>query len=117
MVKVFKKYTLNIFIVSAFFLSQIVSVHANYLRSNFQKEDADCVMKQVANVTSKAVATTTLYVPEINYGAKNGTPIEGKIEKVADPITIGMGFMFAGYAISFISSIIGWIRDIVSMFK
>ncbi|MCZ2158487.1 hypothetical protein NPX99_04245 [Bartonella sp. 220] len=118
MVKLFKNYMLNIFIVAAFFLSQIVSAHANYLKNISQKEDVtDYVLEQVATVTSTATNTTASYVPAVSYGTINGASIEGKVEKVVEPMTLGIGLLFAGYGISFISSIIGWIKDIVLMFK
>ncbi|VEJ45030.1 hypothetical protein [Bartonella vinsonii] len=118
MIKVFKNYVLNTFVVATFFLSQIVSAHANYLKNSSQKEDVtDYVLEQVATVTSTAVSTTAPYVPAVSYGTINGASAEGKVEKVVEPMTLGVGLLFAGYAISFVSSIIGWIKDIVLMFK
>ncbi|EJF98994.1 hypothetical protein MEI_00161 [Bartonella vinsonii subsp. arupensis Pm136co] len=118
MVKLFKNYVLNIFIVSAFFLSQVASVNANYLKNSSQHDDVtNCALEQVATVTSTTVSTTASYVPAVSYGTINGASIEGKVEKVVEPMTLGVGLLFAGYAISFVSSIIGWIKDIVLMFK
>ncbi|AGF75492.1 hypothetical protein [Bartonella vinsonii] len=118
MVKLFKNYMLNMFIVASFFISQIASAHANYLKNSSQNDDVtDCVLEQVATATSTAVKTTTSYVPTISYGTINEANIEGKVEKVLDPMTIGLGFMFIGYGLSIVSSIIGWIKEIVLMFK
>lgn len=112
MVKVFKNYVLSLFIATAFSLSQIASVNANYLKNSSQHEASS-----VFSVKQKAISMATLYVPSLNYEVGNKTAFEGKVEKVVEPLTVGVGIMVAGYAISFISSIIGWIKDIVLMFK
>ncbi|WP_375703340.1 hypothetical protein [Bartonella sp. AD13SXNS] len=118
MVKIFKSYVLSIFITSAFFLSQTINVNANYLKKEAPKEECSVVlMEQVKNVKSDAVSMTAFHVPSVSYRTENGTTFEGKVEKVVEPMTIGMGLLFAGYAMSFIGSIISWIKDIVLMFK
>ncbi|UNE54892.1 hypothetical protein [Bartonella machadoae] len=114
MVKLFNKYSLSVFIATAFFLSQVVNVHANYLSNSSQKEDTDCVIEQVTNVTYTTVDTTSLSVPAVSYETTNEAALEGKFEKVVDPITVGVGVLVFGYAFSFI---IGLIKDIVSIFK
>ncbi|WP_455481061.1 hypothetical protein V3564_01365 [Bartonella sp. B12(2025)] len=118
MVKIFKIYVLNIFIAATFFLSQVENVNANHLKNTPQKEDAaNYVIKQVKNVKSKAVGIATLYVPAVSYDADNKATVEGKVEKAADPLTIGMGILVTGYVLDLIGTIIGWVKDIVSMFK
>ncbi|WP_375619758.1 MULTISPECIES: hypothetical protein [unclassified Bartonella] len=118
MVRIFKNYILSIFIASAFFISQTVNVNANYLKNDTQKEEFSVFpMEQVKYAESNIVSTTAFYVPSVNYQTENGTIGKGKIEKVLEPMTIGVGLLFAGYAISFIGSIISWIKDIVLMFK
>ncbi|CAK01100.1 hypothetical protein [Bartonella tribocorum] len=118
MVKIFKNYVLSVFIASTFFLSQTVNVNANYLKNGSPKEEFSVpLMEQVKNAKSDAVSTTAFYVPSVNYKTENGTTFEGKVEKVLEPMTVGVGLLFAGYAMSFIGSIISWIKDIVLMFK
>lgn len=102
---------------TTFFLSQIVNVNANYLRNVSQNDVTDCITEYVKDTTSKVASTSASYIPAVNYETINGTIAEEKVEKVVEPITIGMGLLVAGYAISFISSIIGWIKDIVIIFK
>ncbi|PIT69408.1 hypothetical protein [Bartonella tribocorum] len=118
MVKIFKNYVLSVFIASTFFLSQTINVNANYLKNDAPKDEFSVpLMEQVKNAKSDVVSTTAFYIPSVNYKTENGTNFEGKVEKVLAPMTIGMGLLFAGYALNFIGSIISWIRDIVSMFK
>ncbi|WP_208433918.1 hypothetical protein [Bartonella taylorii] len=112
MVKVFKNYVLSILIATAFSLSQVANVNANYLKNSSQQETSS-----VFAAKQKAISMATLYIPSLNYEVGNKTTFEGKVEKVVEPLTVGMGIMIAGYAVSFISSIIGWIKDIVLMFK
>ncbi|UTO27751.1 hypothetical protein [Bartonella harrusi] len=117
MVKLFKKYSLSVFIATAFFLSQIANVHANHLKNSPQKKDVNYVIKQVANVTYTTVGTTSLSVPVVNYGTiyeDAEDAIEGKFEKVVANMTLALGFFAFGSVISFI---IGIIKDIVLMFK
>ncbi|EJF81990.1 hypothetical protein [Bartonella doshiae] len=114
MLKNFKKYVLSIFTFT-FFLSQIVNVNANYLRNISQQENSTISVIEKEN--NKAINMATLYASDFIYGVGNETTSEGKIEKVVDALTIGTGIMFAGYAINLIGMIIGWIKDIVLMFK
>ncbi|WP_375622819.1 MULTISPECIES: hypothetical protein [unclassified Bartonella] len=118
MVKIFKNYILSIFIASAFFISQTVNVNANCLKNDIPKEELSVLpMEQVKYAKSNVVSKTAFYVPSVSYQTENGTTGEGKIEKVVEPITIGIGVLSAGYAISLIGSIISWIKDIMLMFK
>ncbi|WP_375629493.1 MULTISPECIES: hypothetical protein [unclassified Bartonella] len=118
MVKIFKNYILSIFIASTFFISQTVNVNANYLKNDTPKEELSVFpMEQVKYAKSDVVSTTAFYAPSVNYQTEHGTIGEGKFEKVVEPMTIGMGLLFTGYAMSFIGSIISWIKDIVLIFK
>ncbi|GAA5099913.1 hypothetical protein [Bartonella acomydis] len=117
MIRIFRKYTCNTFIAAAFFLSQIVNVHANHLTDISQKEVTDYVMEYVKDTTSKIAGTSASYIPAVSYRTINETALEGKVEKVLEPMTIGIGFLAAGYVASFITSIIGWIKDLVIIFK
>ncbi|WP_455466511.1 hypothetical protein [Bartonella sp. B39] len=118
MVKIFKNYALSILIAYAFFLSQIVSVNANHLKNGHQKEViAGFLMEQVGNASSQAVTMVTFYAPILGYEVKNGDTVEGKIEKIVEPITVGTGILIAGHVVSFISAVIGWIKDILLMIK
>ncbi|WP_455482273.1 hypothetical protein V4P56_01175 [Bartonella sp. B35(2025)] len=53
----------------------------------------------------------SLHVPNLNYGVNNEDTIEGKIEKVLEPVTIGtFGLGVAtGYGSTVISALVGWI--------
>ncbi|WP_156850487.1 hypothetical protein [Bartonella refiksaydamii] len=112
MVKVFKNHVLSIFIAIAFSLTQVANVNANYLKNSSQQETTS-----LSAVKQKVISMATLYAHSLNYGVENKAIIEGKVEKVVEPLTIGFGLLAAGYAISFISSIIGWIKDMVLIFK
>ncbi|WP_330169537.1 hypothetical protein [Bartonella grahamii] len=118
MVKIFKNYILSIFIASTFFISQTVNVNANYLKNDTPKEELSVFpIEQVKYAKSDVVSTTAFYVPSVNYQTESGTTGEGKVEKVVEVMTIGMGLLFTGYVMSLIGSITSWIRDIVLMFK
>ncbi|WP_375611139.1 MULTISPECIES: hypothetical protein [unclassified Bartonella] len=118
MVKIFKNYILSIFIASTFFISQTVNVNANYLKNDTPKEELSVFpMEQVKYAKSDVVSTTAFYAPSVNYQTEHRTIGEGKLEKVFEPMTVRGGLLYAGYAISFIGSIINWINDIVLMFK
>lgn len=117
MVKLFKNYVLSFFIASTFFLSQTINVNANYLENTPPKEELSIPLMALKNAKSDTVSTTAFYTPSVSYQIENGTASEGKVEKVVEPITIVVGILAAGYGISFIGSIIGWIKDIVLMFK
>lgn len=113
MTKMFKKHVLNIFIMIVFFLSQIVNVNANYLKNNSQKENISISLKKQGN--KKAISMATLYVPDLNYGVENKATIEGKIEKVLEPITLGtFGVGVAiGYAATAVGILLGWIINLI----
>ncbi|WP_375650420.1 hypothetical protein [Bartonella sp. OT172YNZD] len=85
MIKVFKNYMLNIFIVIAFSLAQVVNVNANHSSNNLQREDASVI----SQVKEKVTHIASLYVPNLSYEAKNGTTVEGRVEKVAETVIIG----------------------------
>lgn len=114
MTKVFKNYILNIFIVTVFFLSQIINVHANDLKTISQKEDiAHCVMEK--NKATRIVAGNFL---DSNQKTNNITISEGKIEKIAELVTIGtfgVG-MALGYVSSTVGLFLGWIINKIVMF-
>ncbi|UNF40860.1 hypothetical protein MNL09_01365 [Bartonella krasnovii] len=117
MVKLFKNYVLSFFIASTFFLSQTINVNANYLENTPPKEELSIPLMALKNAKSDAVSTTAFYTPSVSYQIENMTPLEGKVEKVFAPMTIGKGLLFTGYAMNFIGSIITWIKDIVLMFR
>ncbi|WP_455479705.1 hypothetical protein V4B17_01225 [Bartonella sp. B23] len=118
MVKIFKNYVLGIFIAYAFFISQIVNVNANYLRNGHQKEDTFVfLMEQAGNAESQAINMTALYASTLDYEMENGAIIEGTVERVVEPITIGTGLLIAGHVVNLISAIIGWVKEILSMVK
>ncbi|WP_273760040.1 hypothetical protein [Bartonella sp. ML70XJBT.G] len=116
MTKMFKNYILNIFIVTVFFLSQIINVDANYLKNISQKEEiAHCVMEK--NKTSRIIAFDFL---NSNHKIKNKDNFEVKIEKVLEPVTIGtFGIGIAlGYASGTLGLLLGWfIKKIAMIFK
>ncbi|GAA5103475.1 hypothetical protein [Bartonella jaculi] len=118
MVKLFKNHVLSIFIVIAFFLSHVVNVNANHLRNSTQKEEIS--VSVIEQEIKKAMNMAALYIPGLNHGAENDAAIEGKIEKVLEPITIGVfGFgIAAGYAATAIGMFMGWIiKRIVSALR
>ncbi|WP_375622297.1 MULTISPECIES: hypothetical protein [unclassified Bartonella] len=104
MTKVFKNYILNIFIAIAFLFSQIVNANANHLNNSFQKENVS------VSVIEKATNMATLYISNLNYGVGNEATVEGKVEKVLEPITLGaFGIsILAGYGIGTIGIILAW---------
>ncbi|MET3589366.1 putative membrane protein [Bartonella silvatica] len=113
MVKIFKNYRLNIFILAIFFLSQTINVNANYLPHSLQKENISVTMIEQQ---SKAFNIADLYVSKFIYEEKNKDLSEGKIEKVFfEPITLGvfttlgaLGFgIFTGVVAAILSGIIG----------
>ncbi|WP_455482272.1 hypothetical protein V4P56_01170 [Bartonella sp. B35(2025)] len=119
MAKLFKNHVLGICISVAFFLSQIVSVNANYLKNNSQQSEIFTLI--VEQGRSKATSMTTLHAPSLNYEVENETIIEGKIEKVIGPITIGLlstagAFSFGcltGSVMAIVSAIIGWAIGVI----
>ncbi|GAA5099927.1 hypothetical protein [Bartonella acomydis] len=115
MIKILKNNSLNILIAAVFFFSQVINVHANYLKNHSQRESiAASVMEQgkkkVANITS------LFAVPNFTSEAKNESILEGKIENVFEPITLGffstvgaLGFGFiTGTIMAIFTGIIGW---------
>ncbi|WP_273787918.1 MULTISPECIES: hypothetical protein [Bartonella] len=118
MIKLLKNHMLSIFIMSAFFLSQVVNVHANYLQNNTHRENI--FVSAIEQKRQDAVHTVSLYSPILNLGVDNETTIEGKFEKVVEPLTLGtfgVG-MALGYASSTIGMFLGWIiGKIISYFK
>ncbi|WP_409361674.1 hypothetical protein ACRPOS_001615 [Bartonella heixiaziensis] len=111
MTKLFKNYILNFFIVVAFFLSQIVNVHANHLSTNSQREDVSVIEQ----TKKKAIYTAALYFPSLKYGVEHETPVEGKFEKVLEPVSIGIfGLGVAiGYASTAVGLFFGWLISII----
>ncbi|WP_455478589.1 hypothetical protein V3565_01600 [Bartonella sp. B10] len=119
MFKILKNNVLAIFISITFFLSQIINVNANYSKNNTHQSDIlALVMEQSSN---KAKNIDTLYVPNLDYGVENEAAIEGKIEKVFEPITIGIfstmgafgtGFL-TGSVMAAVSALIGWAIGII----
>ncbi|WP_455481060.1 hypothetical protein V3564_01360 [Bartonella sp. B12(2025)] len=117
MIKIFKIYVLNTFIVIVFFLSQIVNVNANYLKNNSQSNNISfSVMEQ----GRKKTVNMSAYVPGLIHEAENKAVTEGKIEKVLEPVTLGtfgLG-VFIGYASSATGMLIGLIvGKIVKLIK
>lgn len=112
MTKGLKTYILNIFIAISFLLSQVINVHANHLKNDAQWEAISLIEQEKKN----AVNIAALYVPNFTHGAKNESAIEGKFEKVFEPITLGffstigaLGFGFlTGSVMAIFSGIIGW---------
>ncbi|WP_455477313.1 hypothetical protein [Bartonella sp. B41] len=99
-----KNYVLNVFIVFAFFLSQIVNVQANYASNKLQKENF--YVSATEHKINKTVSMDALYVSNF---LDQGTENEGKIEKVVEPITIGaLGLgTLTGYVTSVVGMVIG----------
>lgn len=115
MIRIFKNNVLNIFIVVVFFLSQAVSVNANQSKNNDPKESIAVSIMEKGK--EKAVNIAALFVTDISHGAKNDVTVEGKIEKVFNPITLGiittegaiaLGAL-TGFSASIFSTAIGWI--------
>ncbi|WP_039760271.1 hypothetical protein [Bartonella queenslandensis] len=118
MIKILKNHMLSIFIMSAFSLSQVADVHANYLQNSNHRENI--FVSAIKQKRKDAIRTVSLYTPSLNHYVGNETTIEGKVEKVMEPITIGtFGIgMALGYASSTIGMFLGWIiSKIVSYFK
>lgn len=114
MVKMFKNHMLSIFIAIAFSFSQVANIHANHLRNTSQQESIPVSI--IEQGKKKAISITSLYIPNLNYGEENEATIEGKIEKVFEPITLGffttigaLGFGFlTGTVMGIITGILGW---------
>ncbi|KEC55378.1 hypothetical protein [Bartonella koehlerae] len=115
MVKVFKNHVFRVFIATFFSLSQIVSVsaHANPFRNSPQQENISVyIMEQEKK---KAINMAAFYIPSFTYEAKNESALEGKVEKVVEPITIGIfGIgMAIGYATTAVGLLFGWIINLI----
>ncbi|WP_019223470.1 hypothetical protein [Bartonella rattaustraliani] len=115
MVKVFKNYTLSVFIVLAFSFSQVVNVSANSLNNNSQKEEVS-----VFRIGSKKEKEIDIVAPSLSHftdGTKNEAAIEGKLEKVLESITIGnFGIgVIIGYASCTLGMLLGWIISKIIM--
>ncbi|WP_019219755.1 hypothetical protein [Bartonella florencae] len=114
MVKIFRKYTFSSFIVAAFFLSQIVNVHANDSTNIPQKGVTDCVMEQVKATAFKVSDAMASHLPAISYGTTNEIATEGKVEKVVEPIMAMAGIVAASYGINIVATITGMVLDIMA---
>ncbi|CDO46449.1 hypothetical protein AT246_01055 [Bartonella henselae] len=114
MVKVLKNQVFSIFIATFFSLSQIISTHASPLRNSPQQENISVsVMEQGKKI---AINMAAFYMPNFTYEAKNENAHEGKIEKVFEPITLGIfttvgalafGFL-TGSIMGIFTGILGW---------
>ncbi|MBX4336122.1 hypothetical protein [Bartonella raoultii] len=118
MYKIFKNYAFSVCIAITFLLSHIVNVNAHHLINVPKKESiAQHTTEQKNDLTYKAVRMAALYTPAVSHGQGNEAIIGGKIEKVVEPMSIAIGIMCTGYVISIITSVIGWVKDIVWIFK
>ncbi|MCZ2158488.1 hypothetical protein NPX99_04250 [Bartonella sp. 220] len=118
MTKILKNYILNIFIAIVFILSQVVNVHANHLSNNTQQEDVSVSLIEQAK--KKVTHMAALYAPNLNDGAKNEATVEGRVEKVLEPLTLGtFGLsVLAGYTTSIVGMFLAWmIKGITSFIK
>ncbi|CAF25869.1 hypothetical protein [Bartonella quintana] len=109
MKKLLKNYGLSILIASAFSLSQVANVHATHLRNSPQTVNTS--VSVIEQGKKQAINMAALYVPSLNHEAENEAAFEGKVEKVAESITLGnFGIgMLAGYGTGTISIFLGWI--------
>ncbi|WP_455478588.1 hypothetical protein V3565_01595 [Bartonella sp. B10] len=109
MIKIFKNYTLSVFMTMTLFFSHVVSTNANHLNNSYQRVDS--FISAIKQERSRAMSIAALYVPSLNYGVENETATEGKIEKVFEPVTIGaFGFgIAAGYGATTVGAFIGWV--------
>ncbi|WP_375703341.1 hypothetical protein [Bartonella sp. AD13SXNS] len=104
--------------MSAFSLSQIINAHAGYLQNNTHGENI--FVSAIEQKKQDAVHTVSLYSPYLNGGVDNETTIEGKFEKIVEPLTLGtFGIgMALGYASSTVGMFLGWIiSKIIYYFK
>ncbi|WP_375611138.1 MULTISPECIES: hypothetical protein [unclassified Bartonella] len=118
MINFFNNNMLIISMISVFYISQTVSVHANYLQNNIHREN---IFISVTEQNRKdAISTIALYTQNLNRCMENEITVEGKFEKVVEPLTLGafgMG-MALGYASSTIGMFLGWlISKIILYFK
>ncbi|PIT69409.1 hypothetical protein [Bartonella tribocorum] len=118
MIKSFKNYMLSIVIMSAFSLSQVISVHANYLQNSAHRESI--FVSVIKQKQQGAAHLVSLYIQNLNCDVENETTIEGKFEKVAEFVRIGnfgIGTVI-GYTSSVVGMFLGWIiSKIISHIK
>lgn len=115
MIELFKNYMLNIFILFAFFLSQVINVNANHLKNYPEIESFSVSVIEPEKKKTNNIATL-LYVPNFTDTGQNKAALEGKVEKVFEPITLGvfsmigaLGFGFlTGSIMATFTAIIGW---------
>lgn len=106
MIKMFKNYILNIFIVTIFLISQTVNVNANYSKNEAQKENI--AVSIIEQGKRKTVNVAALSMTDVSHEA-NDVATEGKIEKVVEFIRIGnLGIGVAiGYGVATVSTLLG----------
>ncbi|WP_156850488.1 hypothetical protein [Bartonella refiksaydamii] len=113
MMKVFKNYVLNIFIVFAIFFSHVMNVNANHMRNNPQEKNA--FISVTEQERKKTTYMSVFYIPSLNYEAGNEAAFEEKVEKVVEPITLGtFGIGVAiGYATTVVGMLLGWVINLI----
>nr|WP_273754743.1 hypothetical protein [Bartonella sp. MM73XJBT.G] len=118
MIKLFKSDILIMFMMFAFSLSQVVSVNAKYLQKSTHRENS--FVSAIEQKRKDVIHSVSLYTQNLNHGVGDETTIEGKFEKVFEPLTLGtFGIGVAiGYAASTAGMFLGWIiSKIISYFK
>ncbi|MBX4336124.1 hypothetical protein [Bartonella raoultii] len=117
MIDLFRNYMLTILIVFAFFLSQIVNVNANQFNHYAEQEKTSVSLIEIGKKKVSDIYTL-LYTSNFTDRGKDTPLIEGKVEKVFEPVTItlgvfstigaiGFGFL-TGTVMALFSAIIGW---------
>ncbi|WP_034987619.1 hypothetical protein [Bartonella florencae] len=115
MMKLFKNNILNVLITTFFFFSQIINVQASHFKNDSQRENI--VASVMEKSEKKAVNVASLFsIPSFTHHAKSEATAEGKIEKVFEPISLGLfstmgalGFgSLTGVLMSLFSGILGW---------
>ncbi|UNF47415.1 hypothetical protein [Bartonella krasnovii] len=118
MIKLFKSHILIIFMMFTFSLSQVVTVNAKYSQKSTHRENS--FVSAIEQKRKDVIHSVSLYTPNLNHDVGDETTIEGKFEKVFEPLTIGtFGIgMVIGYAASTAGMFLGWIiGKIISYFK
>lgn len=118
MIKLFKSHILIIFMMFAFSLSQVASVHAKYLQKSTHLENT--FVSAIEQKRKDVIHPVSLYTLNLNHDVGNETTIEGKFEKVVEPLTLGtFGIgMAIGYASSTVGMLLGWlVSKIILYFK
>ncbi|WP_208440829.1 hypothetical protein [Bartonella raoultii] len=118
MIKLFKSHILIIFMMFAFSLSQIASVHAEYSQKSTHRENI--FVSAIEQKSKNVIHPVSFYTPNLNHDVGNEMAIEGKFEKVFEPLTLGtFGIgMALGYGSTTIGMFLGWfIAKIISYFK